>query len=109
MRGLAGKVGKSSRARKDLSGRRHVIGVKTGGGSFTIHVASGGIRIAEGLPRKADFVMVAVDPAVFARWVADGSLTDAAVEGKLWLPHKEAFGVLPILDRLPRSVRRDAR
>ncbi|HEU4382104.1 MAG TPA: zinc ribbon domain-containing protein [Anaeromyxobacteraceae bacterium] len=109
MRELSGKVKKSQRARKDLSGRAHSIGVKTGGGNFTIQVAAGGIRVGNGLPRKADFVMVAQDPGVFARWVADGSLTDAAVEGKLWLPHKEAFGVLPILDRLPRSVRRDLR
>lgn len=109
MRGLAGKVGKSPRAQKDLAGRTHTIGVKTGGGSFTLRVAAGGIRVAQGLPKRADFVMVTEDPAVFTRWVADGSLTDAAVEGKLWLPHKEAFGVLPFLDRLPRSVRRDVR
>ena len=109
IRGLAGKVGKSPRAQKDLAGRSHTVGVKTGGGSFTIRVASAGIRVGEGLPKKVDFVVVAQDPAVFTRWVADGSLTDAAVEGALWLPHKEAFGVLPILDRLPRSVRRDVR
>jgi hypothetical protein len=109
MRGLAGKVGKSPRAQKDLAGRTHAIGVKTGGGNFTLRVAAGGIRVGPGLPKKADFVMVTQDPAVFTRWVADGSLTDAAVEGKLWLPHKEAFGVLPFLDRLPRSVRRDVR
>jgi hypothetical protein len=46
---------------------------------------------------------------VFTRWAADGSLTDAAVEGTLWLPNKQAFSLLPILDRLPRSVRRDLR
>ena len=34
-------------------------------------------------------------------------LTDAAVEGALWLPNREAFAVLPALDRLPRSIRRD--
>ena len=107
MRELAAKVKKSARAQKDLSGRRHAIGVRTGGGPFTLQVSGGGIRVGEGLPDRSDFVVVAQDPAVFSRWVADGSLTDAAVEGKLWLPHKEAFAVLPILDRLPRSVRRD--
>lgn len=107
MRALAAKVKKSPRAQKDLAGRRHGIGVKTGGGPFAIQVSASGLRVEAGLPDHADFVMVAQDPAVFARWVADGSLTDAAVEGKLWLPHKEAFAVLPILDRLPRSVRRD--
>jgi hypothetical protein len=109
MRTLAGKISKSPRAQKDLSGRTHAIGIKTGGGDFTLRVASSAIRIEEGLPKKPDFVMVTKDPGVFTRWVADGSLTDAAVEGNLWLPHKEAFGVLPILDRLPRSVRRDVK
>ena len=32
-----------------------------------------------------------------------------AAYGALWLPHKSAFGVLPILDRIPRSVRRDVK
>ena len=109
MRQLADKVAKSPRAQKDLAGRTHALGFKTGGGDFPIGVAASRIRVDEGLPAKADFVMVAADPAVFARWVADGSLTDAAVEGGLWLPNKEAFGVLPILDRLPRSVRRDVK
>ena len=107
MQVLAANVKRSPRAQKDLSGRKHTVGVKTGGGPFTLQVAAAGLRVAEGLPAKADFVMVAQDPAVFTRWVADGSLTDAAVEGALWLPHKEAFALLPFLDRLPRSVRRD--
>ena len=65
---------------------------------FHANVKGGGISVAEGLPERPDFTVVADDPAVFTRWVADSSLTDAAVEGSLWLPHKEAFGVLPILD-----------
>lgn len=109
MRAMAEKVGKSPRAQKDLEGRTHAIGFKTSGGDFTLHVAASRIRLDDGLPAKPDFVMVTADPSVFTRWVADGSLTDAAVEGTLWLPHKEAFGVLPILDRLPRSVRRDVK
>lgn len=107
MKKLADKVAKSPRAQKDLGDRAHLVGVRTGGGDFGLRVAAGHITLTNGLPDKPDFVLVANDPAVFSRWVADGSLTDAAVEGTLWLPHKEAFGVLPILDRLPRSVRRD--
>lgn len=109
MRAMAEKVGRSPRAQKDLSGRTHRVGVKTSGGALALHVADSRLRVEKGLPEKPDFVMVTSDPAVFTRWVADGSLTDAAVEGTLWLPHKEAFGVLPILDRLPRSVRRDVK
>ncbi len=109
MKTLAGKIGRSPRAQKDLSGRTHAVGVRTGGGDFTIRIASSAMRVENGLPKKPDFVMVTNDAAVFTRWVANGSLTDAAVEGQLWLPHKEAFGILPILDRLPRSVRRDVK
>jgi uncharacterized OB-fold protein len=109
MKSLAGNISKSPRAQKDLSGRTHTIGVKTGGGNFTLRVASSAVRVEKGLPKRPDFVMVARDPAIFTHWVADGSLTDAAVEGNLWLPHQHAFGILPILDRLPRSVRRDVK
>ncbi|MCX6543858.1 MAG: zinc ribbon domain-containing protein [Acidobacteria bacterium] len=109
MRKLAGGIERSPRAQKDLGDRTHAIGVKTGGGDFGLYVARQRIRIEDTLPKTADFVMVADDPQVFIRWVEDGSLTDAAVEGSLWLPNRAAFGVLPVLDRLPRSVRRDAR
>lgn len=109
MRELSAGVEKSPRAKKDLGSRKHAVGVKTGGGDFALFVSEGHFRVEDKLPAKPDFVMVAEDPEVFSRWVADGSLTDAAVEGALWLPGRDAFGVLPVLDRLPRSVRRDAR
>jgi uncharacterized OB-fold protein len=109
MRKMATDIEKSPRAQKDLGDRKHAIGVKTGGGDFGLYVEKQRIRIEDALPAKADFVLVAEDPQVFTKWVSDGSLTDAAVEGSLWLPNRAAFGVLPILDRLPRSVRRDVR
>ncbi|HEX7603605.1 MAG TPA: zinc ribbon domain-containing protein [Polyangiaceae bacterium] len=109
MRKMAKDVEKSPRAQKDLGDKTFTIGVKTGGGDFGLHVANKGLRIDDALPPKPDFVIVAEDPKIFQRWVDDGSLTDAAVEGTLWLPNRAAFGVLPALDRLPRSVRRDLR
>ena len=109
MNGFAADVAKSRRAQSDLAGRVHVVGIKTAGGGFALRVTDSGIQVTDGLPDEVDYTMVAEDPAVFTRWVHDGSLTDAAVEGSLWLPHKEAFQLLPILDRLPRSVRRDLR
>jgi uncharacterized OB-fold protein len=107
MRGMSDQIPRSPRAQKDLAGRRHAIGVRTAGGDFGLYVADGRLRVEEGAPGSADFFLAARDPSIFTRWVADGSLTDAAVEGTLWLPHRAAFGVLPILDRLPRSIRRD--
>ncbi len=109
LRTMAAGIERSPRAQADIAGRTHTIGVKTGGGDFSLHVAGGRLRAEDGLAANPEFVMVADDPGIFTRWVADGSLTDAAVEGALWLPSKDAFQVLPILDRLPRSVRRDTR
>lgn len=109
MRKMVADIPNSPRAQKDLAGQNYVIGVKTGGGDFGIVVANKTMQVSDGLPAEPGFLLIATDPAVFVRWVADGSLTDAAVEGHLWLPNKAAFGVLPILDRLPRSVRRDVR
>ncbi|HLA68048.1 MAG TPA: zinc ribbon domain-containing protein [Acidimicrobiia bacterium] len=107
MRRLADQVARSRRAQADLAGRQHVVGVTTGGGDFTISVGDSKLAIAEGIASGCEYTLVVDDPAVFTRWVRDGSLTDAAVEGTLWLPHREAFQLLPILDRLPRSTRRD--
>ncbi|MCA9519577.1 MAG: hypothetical protein KC609_01330 [Myxococcales bacterium] len=107
MSAMAGKIERSPRAKKDLANRRHTIAFRTGGGDFTMEIADGALRVSRGLPPTSDFVAVVSDPSVFSKWVTNGSLTDAAVEGSLWLPDRKAFGVLPILDRLPRSVRRD--
>jgi len=107
MRQLMTKVEKSPRAQKDLQGQDAVVGVHTSGGDFGLRVANSRLHVLDALPAKVDFTIVAGDPGIFTRWVHDGSLTDAAVEGSLWLPHKEAFRLLPVLDRLPRSTRRD--
>jgi len=109
MRSMADKVPRSPRARKNLEGRKHAIAVITSGGDFGLRVADGVLRVEGTPPESPDFSVATTDPAVFSRWVADGSLTDAVVEGSLWLPSREAFSVLPALDRLPRSIRRDVK
>jgi uncharacterized OB-fold protein len=107
--GFCRDIARSRRAQADLAGQKSVMAVRTGGGDFGLSVANGCVEVLATLPENADFLAVAQDPAVFTRWVHDGSLTDAAIEGSLWLPSKEAFQLLPILDRLPRSTRRDLR
>ena len=107
IRAMAGKITKGSRATKDLADRSHTIGVKTGGGKFAMVIANGKLRIVDTAPKKVDFTMTAEDPTVFSKWVRGGSLSDAVMEGLLWLPNLEAFPALYALDRLPRSIRRD--
>jgi hypothetical protein len=105
---LARGVTKGSRASKDLAGHRLTIGVNTGGGRFSMIIADGTLRISEPRPKTTAFTMSAEDPSVFSKWVRGGSLSDAVMEGRLWLPNLEAFPPLYALDRLPRSIRRDA-
>jgi len=109
MQGMAAKIKAGSRAEKDLAGRKHVIRIKTGGGEFGMKIEKGRLAINVSPPSapKADFTMTVENPAVFSKWVAGGSLSDAVMEGELWLPNLEAFPVLYALDRLPRSIRRD--
>jgi uncharacterized protein len=115
LQGMADTATRSLRAQENLRSLGDLeIDVKTSGGNAALRVHDGvlsvylvggeGVKDSETLP---DFVMQAEDPAVFSNWVNSGSLTDAAVEGRLWLPHRQAFSALPALDRVPRSVRRD--
>ncbi|MBW1880949.1 MAG: hypothetical protein JRJ84_21550 [Deltaproteobacteria bacterium] len=106
---MGARVPQSRRASADVAGRTHTIGVRTGGGDFGFYMADGVLRVEPGMPAAPEFVMATEDPQIFLDWVRDGSLTDAVVEGMLWLPHRDAFRILPILDRLPRSIRRDLR
>lgn len=104
---MSANVAKSKRAKQNLAGKKFSVGVKTGGGDFTFVIGKSKMGIAAGVARKTDFIIVAENPKVFLDWIKDGSLTDAVVEGNLWLPSREAFIILPTLDRLPRSIRRD--
>ena len=107
MQGMASKVVPGSRAAKDLADRSHTIGVRTGGGEFSIAIMDGRLEISDPVPRQVDFTMTVEDPIVFTQWVKGGSLSDAVMEGLLWVPNLAAFPALYALDRLPRSIRRD--
>jgi hypothetical protein len=104
---MSANVSKSKRAQQNLAGKKFRVGVKTGGGDFTFLIEKNKMGVAAGVKGKTDFIIVAENPKVFMDWINDGSLTDAVVEGNLWLPSREAFIILPTLDRLPRSIRRD--
>jgi hypothetical protein len=107
VKSMAARVTKGSRASKDLAGHKYAIGVRTGGGKFALLIADGKLRVVDALPKTLSFTMTAEDPTVFSKWVRGGSLSDAVMEGLLWLPNLEAFPPLYALDRLPRSIRRD--
>lgn len=107
LQGLTENVARSPRAQKDIAGRTHRIQARTGGGDLYLAIEDGRMTVGKEPLDTVNFTMAVDDPAVFTDWAQDGSLTNAQVEGRLWLPDEEALSVLPFLDRLPRSVRRD--
>lgn len=100
-------IKKSPRAQENLADKKYAIGVKTAGGDFSIYIDKNRMKIRTDIAKDVDFTMACQNPQIFTQWVDNGSLTDAAVEGLLWLPNRDAFTILPTLDRLPRSIRRD--
>jgi hypothetical protein len=106
MKAMAAKITPGSRASKDLAGWTNTIGVRTGGGKFSMVIANGKLRVTDALAKKVSFTMTAEDPTVFSKWVQGGSLSDAVMEGLLWLPNLAASPPLYALNRLPRSIRR---
>lgn len=105
---LAEKIIRSPRAKKNLHDLYEVIEVQTPGGFIEIMIGDANLSAREIQdPTKRGVFISTLDPKIFLHWLDDGSLTDAAIEGTLWLPNLKAFGILPVLDRLPRSVRRD--
>lgn len=102
---LASNIRRSPRAQKDLTGKEFSVSVVTPAGAFSLELSGGTLRILRG--KTGGQEIRTKHPAVFSSWAQGGSLTDAAIEGSLWLAGKETFELLPFLDRLPRSVRRD--
>ena len=99
-------VTKSDRAKKDLSGWKRSIQVKTAGGNFLINIGKQNLKVKPG-KAKADFVMVANNPKLFEDWMNfRDSLTNAIIAEKLWISKNKEFTTVFKLDRLPRSLRR---
>ncbi len=109
LRELATGVEDSPRARHNLAGWQRTIELRTAAGSLTLEIDDGTLAIAEGSPEAADLVMVCADPGLLLRWMSfQEALTNAIIMGKLWISVNREFTTIFKLDRLPRSVHRDA-
>lgn len=108
LRELAANVAKSRRARHNLAGWRRLVEIKTAAGCLALRIDDGALAVEEGRPAAADFVMVCKDPALLVDWLSfKEALTNAIIEGNLWISLNREFTTIFKLDRLPRSVRRD--
>ncbi len=111
LRELAAGVVASPRARHNLAGWRRVIEVQTAAGGITLKIDDGTLDVIEGKGAEpADFLMVCARPGLLVEWMRfKEALTNAIITGRLWISINREFTTIFKLDRLPRSVRRDAR
>jgi uncharacterized OB-fold protein len=106
---LARGVAASPRARRNLAGWRRVIAVKTRAGAIGLTIDDGRLEVAEREVTEPDFVMLCAEPGLLVDWMSfKEALTNAIITGRLWISVNREFTTIFKLDRLPRSVRRDA-
>ncbi len=110
LRELAVSVAASPRARHNLSGWRRTVQLDTPAGGLTLAIDDGKLSVEAGRPKNPDFVMVCRDPQLLIDWMSlREALTNAIITGQLWISVNREFTTIFKLDRLPRSIRRDAR
>jgi uncharacterized OB-fold protein len=107
METIIAEMNRNQRARKDISGWRRDILVKTRSGAFTIFIDDGDIRIEARAVASPDFVMVCEDPRTLLDGLDyKGAITDAVINKKLWISKNMEFLTVFKLDRMARSVAR---
>ena len=109
LKSLSAAVERSPRAQHNLAGWDRRILVQTSGGSFGLAIYDGKLGVMDAFD-DSDFVMVVHDPQLLIDWMTfRAALTNAIIEGKLWISLNREFTTIFKLDRLPRSTRRDRR
>jgi len=97
----------NERARKDISGWKRDIQIKTRGGQFAMIIDDGDIKVEEKEISSPDFVMVSEDPKTILDGLAyRGAITDSVIGKKLWISKNMEFTTIFKLDRMARSVAR---
>lgn len=103
-----GAIPKSPRAQRDLANWTRKIQVKTGGGKFGLLLDKQRIKVVkEKLPRP-DLVLVVEDPANLIKWTNGDSLVNMIRTGLAGINNLQDMETVFKLDRLHRSIRRDA-
>lgn len=107
LKAIAVEMNQCERARKDIADWKREIQVKTTGGQFAIKIDNGNLGIEEKVLDSPHLVMVCADPATLSDGLAyKGSLTQAIIQGKLWLNKNSEFTTIFKLERMARSLAR---
>ncbi|MEE9610133.1 MAG: hypothetical protein V3W19_02720 [Desulfatiglandales bacterium] len=107
IKSIVDEMNKNARARKDISGWKRDILIKTRGGQFAMIIDDGDIKVEEKELTSPDFVMVSDDPGTLLGGLAyRGAITDSVINKKLWISKNMEFTTIFKLDRMARSVAR---
>ncbi len=103
-----GAIPKSPRAQRDLTNWTRKIQVKTGGGKFGLLLDKQRMKIVKEKISRPDLTLVVEDPAHLARWTQGDSLVNMIRMGFAGMSNLQDMETIFKLDRLHRSIRRDA-
>lgn len=105
---FVGAIPKSPRAQRDLANWIRKIQIKTGGGKFGLLLDKQRIKVVrEKIPRP-DLVLVVEDPLRLIKWTNGDSLVNMIRTGLAGINNLQDMETIFKLDRLHRSIRRDA-
>ena len=105
---FVGAIPKSPRAQRDLANWTRKILVKTGGGKLGLVLDKQKIKVVKDKIPRPDLVLVMDDPANLVGWTKGGSIVNLIRTGAAAVNNLQDMETIFKLDRLPRSVRRDA-
>jgi uncharacterized OB-fold protein len=105
---FVGAIPKSPRAQRDLANWVRKIQVKTGGGKFGLILDKQRIRLVKDKVLRPDLVLIAEDPSHLLGWTNGDSLVNMIRMGFAGISNLQDMETIFKLDRLPRSIRRDA-
>jgi uncharacterized OB-fold protein len=105
---FVGAIPKSPRAQRDLANWTRKVQVKTGGGKFGLVLDKQKIKVVKEKIARPDLVLVAEDPANLVGWTNGGSLVNMIRIGTAGINNLQDMETIFKLDRLHRSIRRDA-
>jgi hypothetical protein len=105
---FVGAIPKSPRAQRDIANWTRKILVKTGGGKFGLLLDKQKIKVVKDKVSRPDLVLVVEDPAHLIGWTNGDSLVNMIRMGFAGINNLQDMETIFKLDRLPRSIRRDA-
>jgi len=105
---FVGAIPKSPRAQRDLTNWTRKVQVSTGGGKFGLILDKQRIRLVKEKVPRPDLILVMEDPAHLAGWTNGDSLVNMIRMGFAEINNLQDMETIFKLDRLHRSIRRDA-